>query len=329
MGLETDFFAYDRFMEQAWPEPEVYKAYRKWARKWLGRHMDRISYRIPDEDFFQQLRNTNLTKKGDLAQLCWTLNMCNVPLVLLGEADFDGTFTGYAIRPSSNFLDPSPPLEPMENREDLMHESALAIDLNVHTDDEGFPSSRVRELKKELVTKQGNKVPDSVDINPDGPDGKTNFVFVQLGELCVCVDDWKTARAESHDDIVGGTWRLTGFGVVAEVTAEGAPKALWAIYNTQLPTEPLTDEINRVHEAGGGSTWGWIFKKHPDGDARDIRNKFFAARITENLDNFGPTKPLKVEIFSRNEGQIVRSMVYEPSPGNPAVVPVQVLDSNP
>ncbi|WAO89093.1 Hypothetical protein NCS54_00647000 [Fusarium falciforme] len=326
LALISDPGAYDRFHEEAWPNREEYLAYMQWSRKWLGRHMERMFYRMPDEVFFEQLRSTNLTKEGDLGELCWTLNMCNVPLVVLGEATFDGIFTCYAIRPSSNFLYASPPLgELTKTRGDLMHENALAINLNVSTDTRGFPAVAVRDVEKEWVMKGGIEVPDSVDIHPDEPDGKTNFVFAQLGELCTYVGDWETERTKSLDDIVGGTWQLTGFGVVAEISSKGLPKALWAIYNTHLPTERLSDEEHRVHDLRGG-LGGWIFKKHAARSERDTSNRFFAARITNNLMGFGPAKKLEFEIFSRSEVQIVPAMVYQVSAQQPVVVPLQVVD---
>ncbi|RSL65869.1 hypothetical protein CEP54_003978 [Fusarium duplospermum] len=326
MGLVSDPGAYDRFHEDAWPIPKVFEAYEKWAKKWLGRHTARMRYRIPDEKLFEQLRNINLTKKGDLAELCWTLNMCNVPLVILGEATFDDIFTCYAILPSSNFLYASPPLgELTKTRGDLMHGNALAINLNVNTDTRGFPAVAVREVKKEWVMKEGREVPDSVDIHPDEPNGKTNFVFAQLGELCTFVGDWKAERTKSLDDIVGGTWQTTGFGVVAEFSPKGVPHALWAIFNTQLPEEPLGSSQNRTHDLEGG-LGGWMFKKDADGSERDSSNKFFVARITDNLMGFGPTKKLKFEIFSRSEVQIVPAMVNEVSERQPVVVPLQVAD---
>ncbi|KAL2687800.1 hypothetical protein Neosp_005369 [[Neocosmospora] mangrovei] len=305
IGLESDFGAHVRFIKEQWPNHGEYVAYKQWSRKWLGRHMERMCYRMPEEEFFWQLQNTNLTKDGSLAELCWTLNMCNVPLAVLGEATFDGIFTCYAIRPSSNFLYASPPLgELTKTRGDLMHENALAINLNVSTDTEGFPAVAVRDVKKEWVMKGGIEVPDSVDIHPDEPNGKTNFVFAQLGELCTYTGDWNTERTKSLEDIVGGTWQLTGFGVVAEISPRGRPKALWAIFNTHLPTERLSEEEYR----------------------RDTSNRFFAARITNNMMGFGLAKKLEIEIFSRSEVQIVPAMLYQASAQQPVVVPLQVAD---
>ncbi|KAM6527790.1 hypothetical protein FALCPG4_008834 [Fusarium falciforme] len=254
--------------------------------------------------------------------------MCNLPLVILGEANFDGIFACYAVRPSSNFLHPSPPFWSKESDIGSMHEShgiALAINLNVGTNAKGLPAVPVREVKKQLVKKQGKEIPDSVDINPNDPKRKTNFVFMQLGELCVFAKDWNTARTKSHSALIGETWHLTGFGVVVEVSAGGVPKVLWAIYNTQIPTEPLGDITNRAYDQGGPKA-GWIFKEHPAGSNRDPSKRFFAARITDDLNNFSPTKTLEFEVFCRSEVQIVPTMVHEPIPGKMAHVPVQMAD---
>ncbi|RSL67019.1 hypothetical protein CEP53_003148 [Fusarium sp. AF-6] len=326
LGFVSDPGAYDHFLEDAWPNPKQFEAYENWAEKWLGRHTARMRYRMPDEEFFKQLQTTNSTKDGHLAELCWTLNMCNLPLVILGEANFDGIFACYAVRPSSNFLHPSPPFWSKESDIGSMHEShgiALAINLNVSTNAKGQPAVPVRQVEKRMVTKPGRQVPDSVDINHDDAKSRTNFVFMQLGELCVFSKDWKTARTKSRSAIVGETWHLTGFGVVAELNPGGAAKALWAIYNTQIPAEPLSDVTNRSYDQGGPKA-GWIFKQHPAGSNRDPRNKFFAARITDNLRDFGPTKKLEFEIFCRSEVQIVPAMVHEPVPGKKVHVPVQV-----
>ncbi|KAJ4328330.1 hypothetical protein N0V84_001201 [Fusarium piperis] len=325
MDLIFDPGAYDRFHEAAWPDPKVLEAYDKWANKWLGRHTDRMFASISDEEFFEQLRNTNSIRDGDLARLCWTLNVPNIPLAILGEANFDGIFACYAVRPSSNFLYPSPPFWLTEDDIGSMnesHEIALAINLNVRTDEKGFPAVPVRQVKKQLVMKQGTSVPDSVDVDPNDPKGKTSFVFIQLGELCVFSEDWDTVRTKSRDEILDQTWQLTGFGVVAEVTSEGVPKALWVIYNTRIPTASDDGEVSRHYDQGDPMA-GWVFKEHPAGSDRDSDKRFFAARITDDLNNFGPTKKLNFEIFCHSEVQIVPSIVYETEGVH---VPVETAD---
>ncbi|RSM17181.1 hypothetical protein CDV31_003895 [Fusarium ambrosium] len=316
--LDMCSMAYTLFLRKYWPNPQDLDDYFEWSRKWFGRHMVRARYRMSDEEIFDGVRGTNFASSQDLAKHCWTMEMSNNPLLVLGSARLRGSITGFAVQPDSTFLWPTfdYPDEP-----GLMHESLLAINLDVPINLSGLPKTLTRCVDQTFVSHNDRLVLDSTQFHPDQT--PTNFVFAQLGELCVFTGDWKAARNDSGDDDDDGAWEPTGFGVVVEVQSNGQPKCLWAIYNCMPPREDLEDEpcdfdINtqRKHrgiEQGDGS----IFN-----DPK--MNPCFAMKITNDLQDFGPSKELNFQVVCKREMQIVRAKVWEYGDGRLAVVPERV-----
>ncbi|KAJ3462469.1 hypothetical protein MRS44_007255 [Fusarium solani] len=170
--------------------------------KWLGRHTDRARYRMSDDEIFNK-----------------TMEMSNNPLLVLGTARHGGSITGFAVPPNSTFLWPTWDEARLDYPDEpgLMHESLLVINLNVPVQPTGFPGVFTRLVNRAFVSHNGRSVPDSTQFDPSQT--PTNFVFAQLGELCVFVGDWKAARNMSGNGDVDGAWEPTGFGVVVQLVS--------------------------------------------------------------------------------------------------------------
>ncbi|KAI8672100.1 hypothetical protein NCS56_00672500 [Fusarium sp. Ph1] len=284
---------------------------------------------MSDEEIFDRVRGTNFAGSEDLAKYCWTMEMSNNPLLVLGTARHGGSITGFAVQPNSTFLWPTWDEARLDYPDEpgLMHESLLAINLNVPVQPTGFPGVFTRLVNRAFVSHNGRSVPDSTQFDPSQT--PTNFVFAQLGELCVFVGDWKAARNMSGNGDVDGAWEPTGFGVVVQVQSNGQPKCLWAIYNCLPPREDLQDEpcdrdmntlrIHRWIEQGGGS----IFN---DPKIQGARNPCFVMKITNDLQGLGPLKELNFQVICKREVQIIRAKAWQHGNGRLVVVPQRVSD---
>ncbi|UPL01133.1 hypothetical protein LCI18_012067 [Fusarium solani-melongenae] len=347
---QLDLLGGVHFIKDKWSNPDDLNDYFEWTSKWSRRHRDRWLYQWTDQEIFEQLRNTNFASRDDLARHCWAMEMSNNPLAFLGSARRRGNLTGYGFQPSSTFLWPTQDRTQKDysGKTELMHESLLAINLEVPVQMTGLPSlsTTTRPTDRAIRYRHGQMTPDSTQSDPDQT--PTSFVFAQLGELYVFVGDWEAALDKSDncdeycdhdddcndddDDDVDGTWERTGFGVVVEVQSNGKPKGLWAIYSCLPPRDDLLEDAGddidkdldtlRIHRQNEQDD-SFIFN---DPEIQGNENPCYVIKMTDDLHGLGLSKELDLQVVCRREVQIGRARSQEKDNGRLVVFPELVAD---
>lgn len=352
---QLDLLARINHLKARWPSQEDRIDFAKWSRKWHGRHIDRMNYRMSDEEIFEQIRNTNFASSGGLAHHCWAMEMSSNPFIFLGTARHQGKLTGYAVQTSSTFLWPTRDSAQKDylTKPGLMHRSLLAINPDIPVQMTGFPSPSITTPPSNRAVKyrHGQMTPESSRSDPDQT--SNGFVFAQLGELYVFVGDWEAARhkmdddddddcddyadydddcdcdcKDDHDDDVDEGWRPTGFGVVVEVQSNGQPKCLWAIYNCLPPRYDLMDEpcenidTLRIHRQNE-QVESFVFNNP---EIQGDKNPCYVVKMTNDLQGLGFSKELDFQVTCRREVQIVRAKSWKDGNGRLVVFPEPVAD---
>lgn len=88
---------------------------------------------MSQSEFIDTISATNFGSASSRAQHLWTTEMLNTPFCLIGESDFGGVLTGYAMDPGPAYLWPS--FED-DHDADLLHRNILAISTNVRIEGE-------------------------------------------------------------------------------------------------------------------------------------------------------------------------------------------------
>ncbi|KAH6622711.1 hypothetical protein F5144DRAFT_550357 [Chaetomium tenue] len=237
-----------------WTDAEVRERYCHWQMAWTGRENDRMRRAIPQPELFETISATDFGDGEGRGSYWWNMEMHNNPSCLLGESDFGGALTGYAMDPGPAYL--SPNFED-ENDAGLVHHSILGINTNVRVEGEfiegqsttqpspqrchesvsgtcPFPGvmtvSGAMTFQQEAENTSGDTIRDTDVEDADGPGG---FIFVQLGALFAYAGKrpWTELRTSARKEIVRGPWIANGFGVVLEIDSRGRPGPVWVIYN--------------------------------------------------------------------------------------------------
>lgn len=215
-----------------WPDLEVRARYCRWQLDWSGRTNDRLKRVIPQSEFFDTISTTDFGSVLARGQHLWMMEMLNTPFCLLGESDFGGVFTGYAMDPGPAYLWPN---FQDENDPDLVHQNILAINTNVPVEGEfierqSTARSTPRRRRSEADISGGDTIRSVDSEDADGPGG---FIFVQLGALFAYsgTKPWTELQMSERKAIVHGPWNATGFGVVLQIDSRGRPGPVWVICN--------------------------------------------------------------------------------------------------
>ncbi|KAJ4269508.1 hypothetical protein NW762_001169 [Fusarium torreyae] len=113
----ADWFAYDKMIEQKWPDPRDRDAFDEWCDEWFGRHTTRMSYQMSSREFLDMVSQTNFLDDEKTGVLYWTIEMHNVPFVTLCESNFGGVLTCYCFKPLARYIE--------QNREDSEHRQVI------------------------------------------------------------------------------------------------------------------------------------------------------------------------------------------------------------
>jgi hypothetical protein len=304
-----------------WTDLEVRARYCKWELAWSGRSRDRLKRVMPQSEFLDTILATNFGSVSARAQHLWMMEMLNTPFCLLGESDFGGVFTGYAMDPGPAYLWPN---YQYENDPDLVHRNILAINTNVLVEDEfierqSTAQSTPRRRRREADSSGGDTIRSADSEDADCPGG---FIFVQLGALFAYggTKPWSELRTSERKAIVRGPWNATGFGVVLQIDSRGRPGPVWVIYNfhtsgnDDVPGQHQHRHIRMMTE-GSSTPFPYI------GRLTDACNRTFTvAKIADSLAELkdGAAK-IDFRVAAVVELQIVRVKACLASPGMPLV----------
>ncbi|KAF4443371.1 hypothetical protein FACUT_1428 [Fusarium acutatum] len=136
MRQGAEWNAYQKFMKQAWPDPDVLEKYEEWAYNWHRRFFVRNKYHMNTEDFIEMVSQTNFLDTKKVERVFRVIYIYPKPFVAIGEANFGGVFTGYGFTPMTDFLEP----KYTDSDPDVVGNIILAMNIHVpHSP----PSSRV------------------------------------------------------------------------------------------------------------------------------------------------------------------------------------------
>ncbi|KAH6848177.1 hypothetical protein B0I37DRAFT_432324 [Chaetomium sp. MPI-CAGE-AT-0009] len=297
----------DRIMA-SWPDPEVRARYCQWQNAWSGRAFDRLRRVVPQSEFLDTISATNFGSVSSRARHLWMMEMQNTPFCLLGESDFGGVLTGYAMDPGPAYLWPN---FEYENDADLVHRNILAINTNVRVEGEFIErqdsaQTSPRRRRGEAESSGGDTIRSADSGDADCAGGGTK--------------PWTELRISQRKAIVRGPWAATGFGVILEIDSRGRPGPVWVIYSFHTIDDDDTSGEQRHHHirimAEGSSTpFSYIGRLTPACD-----RTFTVAKIAKNLAELkdGSAK-IDFQVEAVVEFLIVRVKACLSSPGMPLV----------
>lgn len=307
-------------LRQWFPKDDVYKEFLSWSRLWNGRHMRRMRYRMPVNEYIDLIQQTRFDQPDSTGTFLWSMEMGNMPFIYLGTSVIDQRASAYGIQPGAYYLWPN--FDPNPYEPGLLDKSVLAINFNVPIEVSFHRNSGGRPREQ---ASSGNEFVEWYDGNPTATAG---FTFVQIGCLCTFDGDRRMLEKLSHDGILNNTWDDTGFGVVVELSPDAKLGAVWVLYNFHQarPDEGCVDDAcpgcagcEDAPKSDGASEGRQHIRMYGN-DGEKLRNVarlrggelFTAAKIAGSLEELRkPRKDFGFNIKRRYECQIVRAKLFE------------------
>ncbi|KAF4970143.1 hypothetical protein FSARC_2740 [Fusarium sarcochroum] len=212
-GAEWD--AFDKLIEQKWPDPKDQEAFDEWCDEWFGRHDTRMSYQMSSREFLDMVSKTNFFDNEKAGALYWTMEMHNMPFVTLCESNFGGVLTCYCFKPLTKYLEPN--RKDSGQGQEVIDSIVLTMELD--------PDVLDRRLANSLGDSLSHSRPPSFffGYGPEPtslasptalPDSRMSslspFIFAQFGAIFVFGGDWEKARRSGRDAINEGPWLQNG-----------------------------------------------------------------------------------------------------------------------
>ncbi|KAK0707761.1 hypothetical protein B0H67DRAFT_588528 [Lasiosphaeris hirsuta] len=314
------------FVDKAWPDPEVCDCYEEWEEAWCLRERDRMRRVMSQSEFIDTISATNFGSASSRAQHLWTMEMLNTPFCLIGESDFGGVLTGYAMDPGPAYLWPN--FEDDQDS-DLLHRNILAINTNVRIEGEftkgqgsALPATQTspQKRRREAESSGGETVRSADSEDADCPGG---FLFVQLGAVFAyggSTKPWTELRTSERNDVSRGPWTATGFGVLLQIDSRGRQGPVWVIYNSHTIDENDTSDKQRHYHVPIMAEDSSTPLPHIGRLTAACDRTFTIAKIADSLaelENKSARIDFRVEAMV--EFQMVRVKACSSSPGMPLV----------
>ncbi|KAJ4269509.1 hypothetical protein NW762_001170 [Fusarium torreyae] len=313
---------YDKLMSDAWPDPKDRDGFVDWLLERARIGSERLDYQIQPRELLDTIAKINFLSNTQAGKFHWTMEMCNVPFIILGQATFDSVSTCYGLQIGTEYLWPNL----SSDEPDVTKNNILAINLAVEVPVNNATSTskpnpvssllHIEENKKFL----GEPVRDHHIFSPE------HFVFVQLGALCVFTGDWTEALKEGGlNPINKGPWEHNNFGVALRIDARGNPGAVYVIYNfyecdPDLRADP--DENDSDQYPGRERRANSLDTRLV---APGCKERFAVAKIANSLYELGDIeKRFEFEVVASGERQIVRAKIWESESFGEVITPVVV-----
>lgn len=320
-----DDLPYQRFFDRFYarfPGPDAFDQFYAFSNKWWGRHLRRMSVTITPDEFITRLRATDCKDKTRLCETKLYMHLSPVPDLLLGQSDFGGTLTRYALQTTPDYLFPDAPFpsgKPANpHSDDALERTVLAIDINVD-DPTSEPTAAQPTLnlpqdphkrRRENVSSGEESAISMRSAESDDFLAQKPFVFFQIGALLCCTDtDEQIAMAEMSDEANGPEYESTGYGVVVRLDNNGYPTGpVYIVYNYQEALPPLLNPDPDKPSFWQERQW----RDQRNQELPEIRRlyplcdrKFFLAKIADNLSNLNADTKFDIQVVSEQRKMVV------------------------
>lgn len=329
----------ESFLRKKFPNQDPYQPllplYRSFSEKWHGRVRRRMVHVVERDQLIALYSSTPCKDAHRLAQNLWIFNVCNVADLFIGESNFGGVLTGYAVSTSTRILHPDITYYEMSRPRNphLLDRSVLSLDRTQFTTAPTWPVPvDVPELIGARKRRQQNRSDDSISSSSSSSsfrsacsedfEDREPFCFFQIGALMACTgQEWADVRDRGQEEINEAEWEQTGYGVVVELSPSGYPQGpVYVVYNffevrRDTGKGPVTVEVD----------WSDFMRQERPHIRRlypNCNQKFFVAKIADKLDDLNTKVRFDFNVVCEPRRQITRAKL-EGFP--PKIIPNDVM----
>ncbi|CAI6097306.1 unnamed protein product [Clonostachys chloroleuca] len=322
-----------RGLEAMYPDIEdVDETLMTFSDKWLDRNSRRNMMPVSRSSLLTRIRETSCRDPQHLLQTILSIQMGNIPDLLVGESRFGGTLTGYIITVNPRAFHPDEPFDEINDADNAitLDPAIVAIDIDTISSQQSSlpdatpPLSPAQKRRREnrnsgdesLVSVRSANSDDFLDTEPD--------VFYQVGKLMSCAGvDWMKIRDKPIREILRDTkWEHTGYSVVVKLNRNGYPTgpvfAIFAFSHLASTMDGL--EVKEIE-----------WRDHLRQELPHVRSlysgcdkKFFLAQMAEKLENLDHGVEFDFAIKAENKGPVQRTKVVGFGPSR-KIIPFEVF----